>query len=517
MSRKRAAVLKWNSDPKWVTMAETNGASTPDGRKPSVLLAIGPLLQREVDLDELLEQIVDKIVAALHADRGTIYLVDPDTGELFSKAAHLPELKQIRLQFGQGIAGTVAATGAAVNLASAAEDRRFFQEIDRQTGYRTRSILAAPLRDREGKVIGVVQVLNAARGAFSDSDEESLKRLCAEAALAIETTSLYPQVRPRDRRTRNLPVRYRYNRIVGESQAMQAVYELTRKAAATDATVLLRGESGTGKELIARAIHYNSSRRDGPFVKLDCTTIPATLMENELFGHERGAYTGAESRAVGKCELAQGGTLFIDELGELPIGLQSKLLRFIQDREFERVGGTRTHSADVRVVAATHRDLEGMVGRGQFREDLYYRVKVVQMLLPPLHERGPEDIVRLADHFLDGYRRKHRKPELYFTPAALDRLVQHRWPGNIRELENCVESAVVLCEGAGIEPAHLALPAAPQNGPPSSWRPRPLMAVEREHILRTLEGTAGNRTRAAALLGIGRNTLVRKLKEFGLE
>ena len=182
--------------------------------------------------------------------------------------------------------------------------------------------------------------------------------------------------------------------------------------------MLLRGESGTGKELIARAIHYNSARRDGPFVKLDCTTIPPTLMENELFGHERGAYTGAEARARGKCEAADGGTLFIDEIGELPLPLQAKLLRFLQDREFERVGGTRTLSADVRVVTATHRDLEALVGRGEFREDLYYRVKVVQLPLPPLRERGAEDIVRLAEHFLDVYRRKHGKPLLRFGAAA---------------------------------------------------------------------------------------------------
>jgi len=486
-------------------------------QKPNVLLAVGPLLQREVDLDELLDQLVTKIAQALGADRGTLYLVDPEAGELFSKAAHLPELKQIRLKIGQGIAGTVAATGQTLNLPSAEGDRRFFREIDRQTGYRTRSVLAAPLRDRDGNVIGVVQVLNARRGTFSAADEEYLKRLAAEAALAVENTSLYALVRPRRRDEKALPVRYRYNRIVGESEAMQRVYALTRKAAATDATVLLRGESGTGKELIARAIHYNSARRDGPFVKVDCTTIPPTLMENELFGHERGAYTGAEARSRGKCEAADGGTLFIDEIGELPLPLQAKILRFLQDREFERVGGTRTLSADARVVTATHRDLEAMVGRGQFREDLYYRVKVVQLVLPPLRERGAEDVIRLAEHFLDVYRRKHGKPLLRFGAAARERLVQHRWPGNIRELEHCVESAVVLCEGAEIGPAQLALPLGRHGGGGESgeFRARPLAEVEREHILKTLASVDDNRSRAAELLGIGRNTLLRKLKDYG--
>jgi Nif-specific regulatory protein len=519
--------LKWRDGPERIEAPDQMSRSPAEATtKPSVLLAVGELLQREIDLDELLHAMVGKIAHALDADRGTIYLVDPDAGELFSRAAHLPELKQIRLKLGQGIAGVVAQTGAAVNLPRADADRRFFRDIDQQTGYRTRSMLAAPLVDRAGRVIGVIQVLNARRGSFGAADEEYLKRLCAEAALAIENTSLYAQVRPRHKVASAfpaepptpLPRRYRYNRIVGESPSMQRVYELVRKAAATSATVLLRGESGTGKELIARAIHYNGERRDAPFVKLDCTTIPPTLMENELFGHERGAYTGAQARAIGKCEAADGGTLFIDELGELPVALQAKLLRFIQDREFERVGGTRTQRADVRVIAATHRDLEAMVGRGQFREDLYYRVKVVQVVLPPLRERGAEDVLRLAEHFLDVYRRKHGKPDLMFDFGARARLEQHRWPGNIRELEHCVESAVVLCEGAAISVEHIALApsGSPMPPPDAAFQTRPLAEVEREHILKTLQAAEGNRSRAAELLGIGRNTLLRKLKEYGI-
>jgi Nif-specific regulatory protein len=496
---------KPTTDPEWIMGRD----------RTSVLFAVGPLLQREVDLDELLDQLVDQIVRAVDGDRGTLYLIDPDTGELYSRAAHLPELKQIRLKVGQGIAGTVAATGRAVNLPAADGDRRFFKEIDRRTGYKTRTVLAAPLTDRQGRIIGVAQVLNAKRGAFSADDLGELKRLCGEAALAIENTSLYAQVRRRERKPA-LPPRYRYNRVVGESPAMQRVYELVKKAAATSATVLLRGESGTGKELIARAVHYNGPRKDAPFVKLDCTTLPPTLIENELFGHERGAYTGADARAPGKCEQADGGTLFIDEIGELPLQLQPKLLRFVQDREFERVGGTRTHTAEARVVAATHRDLEAMVGRGEFREDLYYRLKVVQIALPPLRDRGDEDILRLAEHFLEIYGKKHGK-QLGLGAAARARLVRHRWPGNIRELENCVESAVVLCESDEISAAELALPTTPAASAPSSTRfvPRSLADVERDHILGTLESVGGNRSRAAALLGIGRNTLARKLKDYG--
>jgi Nif-specific regulatory protein len=300
---------------------------------------------------------------------------------------------------------------------------------------------------------------------------------------------------------------------------MRAVYDLVRKAASTSASVLLRGESGTGKELIARAVHVNSARARGPFVKLDCTTIPATLMENELFGHEKGAFTGADTRAVGRCEAADGGTLFIDEIGELPLALQAKLLRFVQDREFERVGGARTQRADVRVIAATHRDLEEMVGRGELREDLYYRIKVVQIALPALRERGPSDIQRLAAHFLALYRKKHGKPALTLGREAEARLYAHLWPGNIRELEHCIESAVVLCDGSSIEAAQLSLPSGRarkiEDPRDDTYVPRPLADVEREHIVATLRFFGGNRSEAARSLGVGRNTLLRKLKEYG--
>ena len=492
----------------WITVPERN---------TSVLLAVGDLLQREVDLDVLLREIVDRIVAAVSADRGTLYLVDARRGELYSKAGHLPELREIRLQLGQGLAGAVAQSGQLVNLPAAEQDRRFWKKVDAQTGYRTRSMMVAPVRARGGEIIAVVQVLNAKHGRFEDADEERLRRLCAEAATAIETTSLYDELR-RGGGKKPLPERYRYNRIVGESAAMRAVYELLRKAAATSATVLLRGESGTGKELIARAIHVNGARARGPFVKLDCTTLPPTLMENELFGHEKGAYTGADARAVGRCEAADGGTLFIDEIGELPLALQAKLLRFLQDREFERVGGTRTHTADVRVVAATHRDLEEMVGRGEFREDLYYRCKVVQVTLPPLRERGAADIARLAEHFLAIYGKKHGKA-VALGADAIARLTAYRWPGNIRELEHCIEAAVVLCDGSTIEPAQLSLPNAPPPAaaPSGEYVARTLAEVERDHIVSTLRVFGGNRSEAARALGIGRNTLLRKLKTFGVD
>jgi Nif-specific regulatory protein len=494
------------------------GAADP-AASPSVLLGIGDLLQQEVDLERLLALILDRITHALKADRGTLYLVDRPRGELFSRAAQLPEGGEIRLAVGQGIAGHVAKTGETVNVPLTTQDPRFFGGIDRRTGYRTHSVLCVPLLDRAGGVIGVLQVLNKQRGSFDLGDERLLHGLAAEAAAALEATSLGPALHPFDVGSDPAPpLAYRFNRIVGESGPMRQVYALTEKAAATQANVLIRGESGTGKALIARAVHVNSRRRDKPFVKVDCAALPPGLIENELFGHERGAFTGADARAPGRFDVAAGGTLFIDELGELPLDVQGKLLGVLQDREFTRVGGTRPVKADVRVVAATHRDLAQMVAEGRFRADLYYRVKVVEIVLPPLRERGAHDIARLVRNFVDAFCKKHEKSVTGITDDAVARLVAHPWPGNVRELENCLESAVVLSDGGPLRPEHLLLPGVSRQGLTGSERRavRTLAQAEREAIDAALEAAAGNRTRAANLLGIGRNTLLRKLKGYGL-
>ncbi|KFE70490.1 sigma-54-dependent Fis family transcriptional regulator [Hyalangium minutum] len=491
-----------------------------------VLLSVGSLVGREVDLDAFLQTLVDRIAITMQADRGTLWLLDPARGELFSRAAHLPEVSQIRVKLGQGVAGHVAQAGESVNVPEPRGERLFFADIDRMTGYRTTSLLAVPLRDTEGAIYGVLQVLNK-RGAerFTEEDIERLTVIAGQVGTALQSTSLYQELK-RAKDQPQAPVGYFFNRIIGESPQLKSIYRLVQKAAPTDATVLLRGESGCGKELFARAIHVNGPRRDKPFVKVDCAALPATLIENELFGHEKGAYTGADHRVPGKFEAADSGTVFIDELGELPLPVQGKLLRVLQDREFERVGGTQTVKVDVRIVAATNRDLMKMVSEGKFREDLYYRIKVVEMVLPPLRERGGEDIERLARHFVATAAKRHRLETPRLSAAALERLKTYRWPGNVRELENCVESAVVLCEGEILE-EHLPLPTvdrgapAPATGstePTVSANPAgllPLAEVERHHILRVLESVKGNRTAAAKVLEIGRNTLARKLKEYG--
>jgi Nif-specific regulatory protein len=491
----------------------------------AILLAVGGVLHREIAIDELLERLVDYMSDALDADRGTIYLLDRGKGELFSKAAHLPELDEIRLKIGQGIAGAVAETGEVVNVPRTTSEDRFYEGVDRQTGYRTESVLAAAMRDHRRKVIGVVQLLNKRGGPFTKEDEETLTRLADQAALALEATTMYEDLaREPASQLEPLPLEGRFNRIVGESENLRAACRLTAKAAAAQATVLIRGESGTGKELFARAIHVNSPRADEAFIKVDCAALPESLIENELFGHERGAFTGADTLAPGKFDAAKGGTIFLDEIGELPLSVQGKLLRVLQDREYLRVGGTEPIKADVRVVAATNRSLERMIAKGSFRSDLYFRIKVIEIALPPLRERGEKDIVRLARHFASSAAKRHGRPTPDFDSAAMARLVDYRWPGNVRELENCIESAVVIMDGQVIGPGDLPLPDRPLPvGRPSEQAPEsdgerilPLAEIEKRHILRVLDHVGGNQTVAAKLLGIGRNTLARKLKRYGM-
>jgi Nif-specific regulatory protein len=317
-----------------------------------------------------------------------------------------------------------------------------------------------------------------------------------------------------------------FNRIVGRSSELRAVYERVTLAAQTDATVLLRGETGTGKGLFSRAIHVNSGRQAGPFVVVDCTTLPIQLVESELFGHERGAFTGADRRVPGKVELAQGGTLFLDEIGDLPHDVQGKLLRFLQERAFERVGGRQTMTADVRVVCATHQDLERLVSEGTFREDLYYRIRVVEIEIPPLRARGEAEVEQLARHFADMYAKRYARPSPVLAADALAMLRAHAWPGNVRELEHWIESAIVLAPDGKIRAAHLPKPRKPPSATASAPAIAPavmneglvlplgltLEEAERRYLQATLDACDGNKAEAARRLAIGRNTIGRVLK-----
>ena len=326
--------------------------------------------------------------------------------------------------------------------------------------------------------------------------------------------------------------RYGFPRIVGEHPSMKDASQMLQRVAATDSTVLLLGESGTGKELFARAIHHLSPRREQPFVALNCAAIPEGLVENELFGHERGAYTGAGARKMGKLELAHRGTIFLDEIGELPPAIQSKLLRVLEERRFERVGGTQAIDVNVRILVATNKDLRGAVAAKTFREDLYFRISAVPIVIPPLRERG-DDVLLLAEHFLDRYRREFRKPALTLSAQAKARMRGYRWPGNVRELQNAIERAAILSSDSEIEPEALQLPAARPTadempsgmleeafhweGPLDEVSERAVAHVERFKIQNALQESKWNKTRAAEKLGVSYKTLLNKIRTLGLE
>jgi two-component system response regulator HydG len=314
--------------------------------------------------------------------------------------------------------------------------------------------------------------------------------------------------------------RFNFSNIIGKSRRMKELFENLSLVAPSDATVLIYGESGTGKELVANAIHQNSPRAQKPFIKVSCAALPETLLESELFGHERGAFTGALSRKAGRFQLADGGTLFLDEVNVMSSTTQVKLLRVLQEREFEPLGSTKTIHVDIRLITATNRELEVEVKEGRFREDLFYRLNVVPIHLPPLRERK-EDIPLLADHFFKLYQEKNKKSIKGFLPKTIDTLMRYDWPGNIRELENFIERAILLCRSEYISPKDLPPPLQgeqleeqPIISIPSGMT---LEEVEREAIIQTLEENGGNRTQTAQILGISRKTLQNKLKEYGIE
>jgi len=401
-----------------------------------------------------------------------------------------------------------------------------------------RSILAVPLifGDRVG---GVLVFTKRQPDWFDEGDGEIATGIAAHVVVAIQHQRLSEeqrrlasvegrarQLEQRVERLRGaLSERYRFERIVGQAPAFRAALDQAARVASTETTVLLTGESGTGKELVARAIHYASRRAEGPFVAVNCAALPETLIESELFGHERGAFTGADKLKRGRFELAAGGTLFLDEIGELAPVFQAKLLRVLQEHQYERVGGTTTINADVRLVAATNRDLEQAVAEGRVREDLYYRLAVFRVHLPSLRDRK-DDILLLADYFVRELASRMGRSEAGLSAEARDLLMVHRWPGNIRELQNAIERALILADGGLISATHLGLvgppppPAGIASGPAAVENPatvvQPLAEIERQSILAALRRAKGNKSRAAAVLGLSRGALYTRLRRFRL-
>ena len=472
------------------------------------------------DLDKLLELIIESAAQVVQAKAASLLLVENKTNTLFFQVAtgeKKEEVKEYRVKMGQGIAGHVAQTGEPLLIADVANDPRWFKEISESIRFETQSIACVPLKVGDN-TIGVVQIIDKEDGRpLETADMALLNEFAALAALAIGHAQNIQEVKRENRDLKEeLKVRHQ---MVGKSQALEKVIADGLKVANSKASALILGESGTGKELLARLIHRAGPRKDKPLVVLNCAAMPETLLEDELFGHEKGAFTGAVNRKIGKFELAHGGTIFLDEIGEMTPGMQAKLLRVLQEGSFYRVGGNIPISVDVRVLSATNKKLAEEVAEGRFREDLYYRLNVVQINMPTLRERS-EDIAALAEHFLGLFREEMVMPNLTISKAAMEKMVQYNWPGNIRELRNAIERAVVMGNGKEILPGDLPIGHSRINYPGLQvglTLEEALNQFKKEFIKLNLKHTGGNRSKAAKVMAIQRTYLSRLISKYDLK
>lgn len=463
-----------------------------------------------------LEQSLRLLCEGLHADRGAALTLDGDT--LLCRAAHSqqgPALQGFVLS--QSIYRTILETREPLLSRDTSDDARFRAQQS-IVGEEIRSVLAAPipLGGRLGGILYLDRLEKPGDDALAFQTEDLYAVAVAAEFLGASldaSSAVHDLTGQRDSLVKTI---IDTNPILGASPAIQRVRDFIGRAAPTESTVLIQGETGTGKELVAQAIHYQSPRAGHPFVAINCAAIPETLIESELFGHEKGSFTGATARKIGKFEAGHGGTVFLDEIGELPLSCQSKLLRLLEERCFERVGGTQSVEVDVRIVAATNRDLAAESEDGNFREDLFYRLNVLQVTIAPLTERR-EDIELLIEHFLDYFSEKIRVRRKKFSDAARQKLITHPWPGNIRQLRNTIESCMVMAAGDEIQLDDLPIMPAGRDRAAAAWQPRSLNEVEREHIERVLDFCTWNKSKTAEILGIERSTLYARIRNYEIE
>ena len=497
-----------------------------DPAELALLYEISRILDRSIDLRDVMNPVLRAMARHMGMLRGTITLLDRETGEISIEAAYgLSERQKRRGRYrlGEGVTGKVIQTGRPAVVPRVSEEPLFLNRTGaRRLSKREISFICVPIKVRD-EVIGALSADRMFEEEVSlDEDVRILSIIASMIAQAVSLRRAALEERNRlmqenIRLKQALQDRFHPANIVGNSRAMQEVYELIKIVSQTDTTVLIRGESGTGKELVAQAIHYNSRRADGPLVKVNCAALPESVIESELFGHEKGAFTGAHTTRKGRFELASGGTIFLDEIGDLSPATQIRLLRVLQEREFERVGGTETIKVDVRVIAATNADLEARVSRGLFRKDLYFRLNVVPIHLPPLRERR-EDIPLLVYTFIRRFAERNRKDVQEITPEALQRLMAYHWPGNVRELENCIERMVVVANKRVLDVGDIPPEILPEATGPTANFPVGLTMkqIEEQAIRQTLAATGGNRKEAARILGIGLRTLHRKIEQYGI-
>ena len=507
-------------------------------------------ITRQMTAPYALEERMRKVLEILHEkmgmERGTLTLLSAEGEHVAIEIAHgldSQAIKKGRYRLGEGITGKVVEAGEPIAVPNIGEEPLFLN----RTGARGRDLrksrvafICVPIKiDQE--TIGALSVDRLFEKSVSLN--EDVRLLTIIASIIAQAVSVF-WVREQEKEKlqfenielkRELARKFHPVNIVGESKRMKDIYSTIEMVSATKTTVLIRGETGTGKELIAHAIHYSSFRSKGPFIKISCAALPETLLESELFGYEKGAFTGAVTSKPGRFEMADGGTLFLDEIGDISPSMQIKLLRVLQEKEFERVGGTKTIRVDVRLIAATNRDLEKAIYEKQFREDLYYRLNVVPVFLPALRERK-EDIPLLVAHFLKKTNLEHDKKVKYVSDAAMEYLMNYAWPGNIRELENAIERAVVLCKSDTIEPelfpipgqkghpTAVHLPASEASFPMSEYEKgiegnmaEAVERLERKMIEDALEKTGSNKRKAAKILGITERIFGYKVKNYGLK
>ena len=494
----------------------------------TLLYEISKALNEHLRLKKSLYTVLDILSNSMEMVRGAISILNPLRDEISIEVAHgisKVAMEKGKYKLGEGITGQVIQSGKAVAIPKISEEPQFLNRTASRKSKQNLEIsfICVPIK-KGNHVIGAISVDKPFDPSYPLEKGKKLlsviATMIARHVINLETIRLEKEkLREENKRLKNeLENKYRINNIIGNSNKMREVYQMISQVSKSNATVLVRGESGTGKELVANSLHYNSLRSKGPFVKVNCAALPVNLIESELFGHEKGAFTGAIKQKLGKFELAHKGTIFLDEIGSVGLDIQMNLLRVLQEKELERLGGDKTIRVDVRIVAATNRNLERSVKKETFRDDLYYRLNVFPIYLPPLRERKT-DILLLADHFLEKYAIENSKDIRRFSTPAIDMLMDYHWPGNVRELENCVERAVLLCQERVIHSYHL--PPTLQTGLESDTLPtmsieEAVENVDKEMLIDALKNAKGNITVATKLLKTTVRKFSFKAKKYGI-
>ena len=497
-----------------------------DARRLSTLLEVSQALSGTLNLKAAMQRVLQTLIRHHSVVRGMVTLLREGELQVEAVEGFEDRARSIRIKLGEGITGKVVESGKPIVVPRVSKEPTFLNLAPRRLDHQKQELtfICVPIMLNRQAVGALAVDLKFKAERDYDSSVKFFGIASSMIGQALNVQRMVEEERRRllDENThlrQELRERYDFSNIIGTSGPTRQMYEQVAQVAQTNTTVLIRGESGTGKELIAHAIHYNSLRAKKPFVKVSCAALPDTLIESELFGYEKGAFTGASARKKGRFEMAEGGTLFLDEIGDINLSTQVKLLRVLQEREFERLGGTETVKANVRLIAATNKDMEKAIAEGTFREDLYYRLNVFTIFVPPLRERKA-DLLLLADHFLDKFSREHGKVIKRISTPAIDMLMAYHWPGNVRELENALERAVLVCDGAVIHGHHL--PPSLQTADASGTVTRvslseAVAAYERDLIQDALKTTRGNRAKAARLLDTTERILNYKVRGHGID